>query len=63
MNKHLEDLKSQASWLRVAALVVGGVGLLLSHEVQKRETRELIEEVISERETARLEMQGKTETN
>ena len=39
-----------ANPLKIASLVVAGVGYFIAQELQRRETRELVEEVIAERE-------------
>jgi hypothetical protein len=36
--------------LKIASLVIGAVGFFVAAELQKRETREMVEEVIAERE-------------
>lgn len=43
-------MKKYAQPLKIASMIVAGVGYFIANEIQRRETRELVEEVIAERE-------------
>lgn len=43
-------LQKYSNPLKIASLIVGLAGMLLHNELQKRETRELVEEVLAEHE-------------
>lgn len=43
-------LRKYADPLKIASLVVMGVGYLIHNELQKRETEELVEKVLDKRE-------------
>lgn len=40
--------------LKILSLALAGLGLLVANELQKRETREIVEEVLAEREAEKL---------
>lgn len=41
---------NKPSLLKIASLIVGGIGMLMANELQRRETEEIVEKVIAERE-------------
>jgi hypothetical protein len=42
-----------ANPLKIASLIVAGIGMIMANELQRRETREIVEEVLDEREAER----------
>lgn len=43
-------MRNKMSPLRILSFVIAGAGMLIASELQRRETEELVEKVISERE-------------
>lgn len=55
------DIKHYATPLRFLSLAVAGIGMLLAHEVERRETEAAIDDALDRREMelrARIEMEA-----
>lgn len=44
------NVKKYSEPLKAASMLLGVVGFFVANEIQKRETREIVEEVLAERE-------------